>query len=27
LTWLKEHDAIESEEGIRIATAARKSGR
>ena len=27
LTWLKEHDAIESEEGRRIATAARKSGR
>jgi hypothetical protein len=27
LTWLKEHDAIESEEGQRIATAARKSGR
>ena len=27
LTWLKEHDAIESEEGIRIATAARMSGR
>ena len=27
LTWLKEHDAIESEEGHRIATAARKSGR
>jgi endonuclease G len=27
LTWLKEHDAIESEEGRRIATAAEKSGR
>jgi endonuclease G len=27
LTWLKEHDAFESEEGRRVATAARKSGR
>ena len=27
LTWLKEHDAIDSEEGHRIASGARKSGR